>query len=110
MAYLTLKERLIIPTYDNPRTCRSGMVIIDHERCNGCGNCALICPGACLYVAGVGKERKAHMIDKPVPDCMSCNDCAAICKRGAIQAIHGYDFGGFYRAIHRAELAYPRNF
>lgn len=85
-------------------------MVIDREKCNGCGNCALICPGAFLYVAGVGKERKAHMIDKSVLDCMSCNDCAAIRKRGAIQATHGYDFGGFYRAIHRAELAYPRNF
>ncbi len=110
MAYLSLKEMLTIPTYNDPEACRSGAVLIDHRKCNGCGNCALICPGACLYVAGVGSERKAYMIDKAVPDCMSCNDCAAICKRGAIRAAHGYDFGGFYKVLHRAELHPPRNF
>ncbi len=110
MAFLTLKETITIPTYDNPETCRAGSVTVDREKCNGCGNCVLICPGACLYLAGVGKERKAHMVDKEVPDCMSCNDCAAICKRGAIQADHGYDFGFFYKALHRAEMVPPRNF
>lgn len=110
MAFLSLKERMTIPTYDDPERCTSGRVAIDHDRCNGCGNCALICPGACLYVAGVGRDRKAYMLDKPVPDCMSCNDCMAMCKRGAIRASTGYDFGGFYKALHRGELAPPRNF
>ncbi|RJP31627.1 MAG: hypothetical protein C4536_07495 [Actinobacteria bacterium] len=110
MAYLTFKERTTIPTYDNPEHGTSGRVVIDHERCNGCGNCALICPGDCLYVAGVGKHKKCYMIDKAFPDCMSCNDCQAICDRDAIRVSVTYDFGYFYKILHRGELAYPRNF
>jgi ferredoxin len=44
------------------------------------------------------------------PDCLACNDCAAICKRGAISAAYGYDFGYFYKALHRGDMAPPRNF
>jgi formate hydrogenlyase subunit 6/NADH:ubiquinone oxidoreductase subunit I len=110
MAYLTFKERTTIPTYDNPEHGTSGRVEIDHEKCNGCGNCALICPGDCLYVAGVGKNKKAYMIDTIVPDCMSCNDCLAMCTRDAIKVSTIYDFGFFYKILHRGGLAYPRNF
>ena len=110
MAYLTFKERMTIPTYDNPEHGTSGRVEIDHDKCNGCGNCALICPGDCLYVAGVGKDKKAYMIDTIGPDCMSCNDCLAMCSRDAIKVSAIYDFGYFYKILHRGELAYPRNF
>lgn len=110
MAHLTLKEMLIIPTYDNPEQCRVGRVVVDEEKCNGCGNCVLICPGACLYLADTGKGKKARMVEKTVPDCMSCNDCAAICKRGAVSAAYGYDFGYFYKALHRGDMVPPRNF
>lgn len=110
MGFLTWKERLTIPTYDNPATCRTGTVVIDEEKCNGCGMCVLICPAACIYIAGEGKNKKVRLVNEDFPECFSCNDCAAICKRGAITAKHGYDFGGRFKAIRRGELCPPRNF
>lgn len=110
MAYLTLKEKLKIPTYNNPAYARSGRVAIDAEKCNGCGSCADICPGKCLYVAGIGKDRKVHLMEEEFPACMSCNDCAAMCERGAITVSQTYDFGYFYKTLHRGELAPPRKF
>ena len=58
MSYLTWKERLRIPTYDNPSYATSGKVAIDEEKCNGCGDCVMICPGSALYLAGVGKHKR----------------------------------------------------
>jgi formate hydrogenlyase subunit 6/NADH:ubiquinone oxidoreductase subunit I len=110
MAYLTWKEKLSVPTYDNPAYARSGRVEIDMEKCNGCGNCALICPSACLYVAGVGKNKKAYLMDDVFPECMSCNDCMAMCERDAIKVSQTYDFGLYYKVLHRGDLAPPRNF
>ena len=101
---------MTIPTYDNLDYARPGSVTVDHEKCDGCGMCALVCPASCLYVAGVGKHKKAYLVNEEFPECMSCNDCAAICKRGAIAASRGYDFGYFFKAIHRGDLTPPRNF
>jgi len=110
MAYLTLKDFLTIPTYDNPAYARAGRITVDLEKCNGCGNCALICPGGCLYVAGMGKNKKAYIMDGDFPDCMACNDCMAMCTRDAIKVSQTYDFGYFYKVLHRGELSPPRNF
>ncbi len=110
MSYLTLKERLRIPTYDNPAYARTGRVEIDHEKCNGCGECVMICPGKSLYLAGVGKHKKAHMMEVEFPECISCNDCAAMCPRDAISACLTYDFGLFYKVLHRGDFSPPRRF
>jgi MinD superfamily P-loop ATPase len=110
MAFLGWKERLRIPTYDDPGQVISGRVVIDYEKCNGCGMCASICPATSLYVAGIGKDKKAFMKEKEVPECMSCNDCAAICERDAITCSVAYDFGLFYKSLHRGELTPPRRF
>ncbi len=112
MSYLTWKQRLRMPTYDNPAHARSGWVAVDHDRCNGCGMCALICPGNSLYLAGAGKDKKAciNEMKEGFSTCFSCNDCAAICERDAITATRGYDFGYHFKQLHKEELAPPRNF
>jgi len=110
MAYLTWKERLTVPTYDNPKTCRTGRVVVDDGKCNRCGMCVLICPASCIYMAGEGKNKKVRLVNEEFPECFSCNACAAICKQDAIKAAYGYDFGGYFKAIHRGELCPPRNF
>jgi ferredoxin len=110
MAYLCWKDRLTVPTYDNPAQVRSGRVVVDVEKCNGCGMCVKVCPGSALCLEGEGGQKKARMIDNPVTDCMSCNDCAAICERDAIGARGGCDYGLFYRTLFKRDFAPPRNF
>lgn len=110
MAYLCWKDRLTIPTYDNPAHTVTGRVVVDDGRCNGCGMCVKICPGSALQLEGKGRQKKARMIDKPVIECMSCNDCAAICERDAIGAQGGCDYGFFYRTLFKRDFAPPRNF
>lgn len=110
MSYLTWKERLRIPTYDNPSYANTGQVTIDEEKCNGCGDCVMICPGSALYLAGVAKHKKAHLMEVQFPECIACNDCAAMCRQGAITASVTYDFGLFYKVLHRGDLCAPRRF
>ncbi|HNY64138.1 MAG TPA: 4Fe-4S dicluster domain-containing protein [Deltaproteobacteria bacterium] len=109
MAYLTLLERLRIPTYDNRSYATAGRVTIDDEKCTGCGTCVFICPGRALFLSGSGKEKKARL-EEDFPHCMSCNDCAAACKRGAVKVSKGYDFGYYFKAVARGELTWPRTF
>jgi len=109
MSFMTFGERLRIPTYDNEEYATTGRVTIDHDRCNGCGMCASICPGKAIYISGGPKEREAYL-EEEFPQCMSCNDCAAICPRDAVTVSVTYDFGFFYKTLHRGKPALPRHF
>lgn len=58
-------------------------IIIDEEKCIGCGLCADDCPNACLSL----KDGKA----KADPSgCIECGHCYAVCPRGAV-LMAGYD-------------------
>lgn len=53
------------------------MIIIDIERCNGCGKCVEVCPSGALYLVD----------DKATVDaalCSDCESCIAACPTGAI--------------------------
>jgi Fe-S-cluster-containing hydrogenase component 2 len=109
MAKYRLIDRLRIPTYDNEAYVTFGRVSIDRSRCNGCGMCALICPCDVLVMEGEGKARRAAMT-RQEPECMSCNDCAAICKRGAVKVVVSYDYGYRFKTLDRGGLVLPRKF
>ncbi len=109
MSYLSWKERLTIPVYDDEAQSTTGRVTVDEELCNGCGTCVMICPGKAIFLAGEGKEKKARLEDD-FPQCMSCNDCAAICERGAISVSVTYAFPFYYKTLHRGSLEPPRRF
>jgi ferredoxin len=109
MAVLKLIEKMIIPTYDNEKYVKLGLMEIDRDKCDSCGQCVLICPGKVLCIEGSGKDKKATMI-KANPQCMSCNDCQAICKRGAIRVKQTYDYGYRFKTIDRGKSFKPRLF
>jgi formate hydrogenlyase subunit 6/NADH:ubiquinone oxidoreductase subunit I len=109
MADFSLTEKLRIPTYDNEEYATTGRVSIDRDRCNGCGLCAKICPGNTLYMAGEGKDRKAYL-EVDFPQCMSCNDCRAICERDAITVSVTYSFPFYFKTVAKGALSPPRRF
>ncbi|MFH1149432.1 MAG: 4Fe-4S binding protein [Actinomycetota bacterium] len=106
MSLLSWRERLTIPTYDNEEYATTGRLFVDHELCNGCGVCAQICPGKAIEIRGEGKEKKAYL-EEVFPQCMSCNDCAAICERDAVRAVVAYDFGYYFKKLNRGEFKKP---
>jgi NAD-dependent dihydropyrimidine dehydrogenase PreA subunit len=109
MALIRLWERLRIPSYDNPEHCSMAAVEIDHEKCNLCGLCVKACPANAIELEGKGKDRKLRM-SPHLPQCVACNDCMAICERGAIKAVKSYDFLYRYKTVMRDGLEAPRRF
>ena len=59
------------------------MVIVDRERCIGCGLCVSDCLGHALLL----EEGRAQV----VKDCFHCGHCVAICPREAVR-IEGQDY------------------
>ena len=65
-------------------------IVIDTEKCNGCGLCARNCKAACI-------NSKEHKID--YSRCVACMDCIGKCRQGAIF----YEPRTITRAIERAD-------
>ena len=65
-------------------------IVIDTEKCNGCGVCARNCKAACI-------NSKEHKID--YSRCVACMDCLGKCRQNAIF----YEPVTITRAIERAD-------
>ena len=64
------------------------MIVINKNKCVGCGKCAEICPGNLLQI----KNRRAEIRD--VRDCWGCTACVKICPKNAICYQLSADLGG----------------
>ena len=60
-------------------------VIIDADRCNGCGLCAAFCPESVLETEQTGGAEKARVIAGE--KCCACYTCVGQCPQQAIQII-----------------------
>ncbi len=81
-----------------PGVWSNSAVIVDVEKCTGCGNCVQACPCACLEVVG----KKVRVIEDVA--CMSCSACVAHCEKDAIS------IRGFYNVeegIYKTMLIHP---
>ena len=74
----------------------AGRIIIDFERCKGCGLCVAVCPKTCIAISKQSNRSgyfpATQMADKPAetnPDligsnCTGCCACAIVCPDAAI--------------------------
>ncbi len=69
-----------------PRAVGDGplRVIIDTERCKGCGLCIAVCPPAVLGLGGLNTNGYAAAMLLDNERCTSCTACALICPDVAI--------------------------
>ena len=72
---------------DLPPTFR-GRIVVDAERCQGCGRCARDCPAAGLVLERESRDayRLIHYPDR----CAYCGQCEASCSFGAIKQINAF--------------------
>jgi len=82
-----------------------GKVVIDEERCTGCGFCVKACPSNALEVL----DKKARMA-KDQPLCFSCGNCTTICPEGAVELKEFIQFMHHFRYLDRGKPEQPRRF
>lgn len=56
------------------------LIVVDQEKCEGCGECVDACPGDVLVMNDAGK---AEVVGGP-DDCLGCETCVTVCPSGAV--------------------------
>jgi NAD-dependent dihydropyrimidine dehydrogenase PreA subunit len=72
--------------------------LLDPTRCTGCADCVVVCPTACLAMAG-----PTPWLPRP-RDCVSCALCVLICPAEALTLAEPP------RACHERSASAPRQF
>ncbi len=66
-------------------TIQQGVVVIDSERCKGCGLCVATCPAQTLRLADGINMRGYHFSEQvSEQNCIGCASCALICPDACI--------------------------
>lgn len=75
------RETIKNPLYENKYSY--GKILIDKDKCVGCGECSKIC-----VVNAINIENKRALVD--YKKCIYCNKCIDICKTHALTNSHDY--------------------
>lgn len=63
----------------------AGKIIIDIERCKGCGLCVAVCPKNCIVISKQSNKIGYFPAQANNTDCTGCAICAIICPDVAIE-------------------------
>jgi 2-oxoglutarate ferredoxin oxidoreductase subunit delta len=66
----------------------AGKIIIDFERCKGCGLCVAVCPKSCITISKQSNKSGYFPAAQTAKDedskCTGCCACAIVCPDAAI--------------------------
>jgi 2-oxoglutarate ferredoxin oxidoreductase subunit delta len=63
----------------------AGRIVIDTERCKGCGLCVTICPKKSIAISAESNKNGYFPAQAKHTDCTGCAQCAIICPEGIIE-------------------------
>ena len=61
-----------------------GQIVIDKERCKGCGVCVPFCPKQVIAQSKNVNGKGYNYLEVVNDDCIGCANCATVCPDGVI--------------------------
>jgi 2-oxoglutarate ferredoxin oxidoreductase subunit delta len=61
-----------------------GKIVVDIERCKGCGVCIPACPNDVIALAKEVNGKGYHYAEMINDECIGCANCAIVCPDGVI--------------------------
>lgn len=65
----------------------AGKIIIDTERCKGCGLCIMMCPNNSIIISKQSNKNGYFPAEADNTDCTGCAACAIICPEAVIEVL-----------------------
>ncbi len=63
----------------------AGKIVIDTERCKGCGLCVAVCPRGSIAISTESNRSGYFPAEAKNSDCTGCAQCAIVCPEGIIE-------------------------
>ena len=65
----------------------AGKIVIDMERCKGCGLCITVCPKNSIVVSDDSNKSGYFPAQAKNTECTACTRCAIVCPEGIIEVL-----------------------